>query len=352
MSGKSRCCKWTGFILFIVATGVLLTEARPGYAAEVVYEIDVVVPPASAEDLKEIVKLVQDGFELDESLDLSRISGTQWGDQVRLQGLVPLVGVHSGRGLPVLGFDINRDGHLNGDEPRFYAQIQQNEPRGQLLNTSARGKAVNDQAVVYVQNSCECSGADQTCTAIESYAVTVIDQQSGETLWGPENHDVVVHSDCSFQVLLGRQQPLGVEITDRPHEELGVRLSSESYSEVVPFYSSTGSRGGQGVQGEAGPAGPKGDRGEQGLQGIQGPRGYIGQQGPQGDKGDRGDKGDPGPTGLSGPQGAQGPQGIEGPRGPTGRPGPRGPRCARPHAGPEDRGDTRSRIGPSSHPAG
>lgn len=232
------------------------------------------------------------------------------------------------------------------------------------------------EAYVFVQaDECMCGSpenraygwrnSDKVCTKLQTFEVSILDRASGDMLWGPEKHTVVVHDTCNFTVVLGRKYDLPYSLTQRPAEELALKLkgkvkkykdddkddSKDPYKNKDAYYGWNNTSYDMqdqvvdlyppfSLRGMRGPRGFKGDRGERGYPGPQGPKGDKGDQGLTGPQGDKGDKGDKGDQGDIGPKGDQGDMGARGPRGETGSPGPKGDKGDKGDPGPKgDQGD-------------
>lgn len=199
------------------------------------------------------------------------------------------------------------------------------------------------KAYVFIEAACWCSTQDEVCSMLNWFNISIIDKRTRQVLWGPEGRRVVMHNDCNFSTVLGKDTRIPREVLARPANTMMFLLKNEAETQVVPFYEPFhhGQAGLQGMPGPAGPAGSpgqKGERGEAGLRGEAGPRGESGPQGatglpgPQGARGEIGPpglKGEPGVAGPAGPQGARGEAGALGPKGDkgdTGLTGPQGPR--------------------------
>ena len=237
---------------------------------------------------------------------------------------------------PVLVFDINQNSKEDNQDIKLMPAAI---PEGHV-NSWAPG------TVFFIQGSCQCAGQSNLCTVGRYYDISIVDRNSGQNLWGPENHLAIMENTCSFTVVLGKERSLDSSIFDRPWNSLGVKLEYANYSQVVGVWISKGTAGPQGEQGppgqqgEPGLPGEQGEQGEQGLPGekgatglpgpagAQGPQGEVGPQGAagaNGSAGDAGPAGEPGAEGPRGPRGLDGPTGAPGPKGEEGPAGPRGP---------------------------
>jgi Collagen triple helix repeat (20 copies) len=145
--------------------------------------------------------------------------------------------------------------------------------------------------------SIELADTTNTAPLNIAYAVTVVDNATGNLLLGPNGYLI---------------QPFG---------------QTWDFDEFVPNTAPNAiiQTGPQGPRGDPGPEGPQGVQGAQGEQGDTGPQGEQGQQGIQGIPGPQGVQGEQGDTGPQGEQGLQGIQGDPGPQGNTGATGPQGP---------------------------
>lgn len=198
--------------------------------------------------------------------------------------------------------DLNADGKVSGGEPRFLPSL-----------TSLIRSDWQKTLVVFAEVGCSCLGSKGLCQATENFNISLVNNETGDTLWGGEDHVFVLDNQCSFTAILGQTLPLPRIPTDI--KSLGVRLANDASIQVIPLHAPFGNQGPQGPQG---PRGLPGERGDVGPQGRAGPKGDRGFRGVAGDEGIPGPKGDRGYNGVAGPAGIQGPLG---PRGPAGEPG-------------------------------
>ncbi len=202
-----------------------------------------------------------------------------------------------------------------------------------------------DPVYVYIEAQCWCSRHDESCTMTNWYDISILDKATKKVLWGPEGRRVIMHNDCNFMTVLGKQVKLPKQLLSRAASSMIFQLHNEAEDQTVPFYAPFHS-GGYGLQG---PMGPKGDKGDTGQVGAKGPSGNPGAPGAKGDKGEpglagpQGLKGDTGPAGLPGKKGDAGPAGPAGPaglKGDIGLTGPKGDKGDTGFAGPQGpRGD-------------
>jgi hypothetical protein len=213
---------------------------------------------------------------------------------------------------------------------------------------------------VFIETDCACKHKHKLCSMLADVKIYILDRQTHEKLWGYEKHRVVMHNDCSFTTVLGKEIPVPREVMSRPAKEMAFKIKMGHDYQVVPFYAPfhhgrvgpRGPKGDRGPRGETGPQGPRGYKGDPGPQGPKGERGYPGPRGPKGPKGDKGDRGPAGPqgprgeTGPQGPQGDMGPPGPQGPKGDRGPMGPKGPKGDKGDRGPQGPKGTMGPAGP------
>ncbi len=244
------------------------------------------------------------------------------------------------------------------------------QPAGEnlaLTGTTKPTPEYADPVYVYIEAACWCSYHEEACTMINWFDISILDKTTGRVLWGPEGRRIIMHNDCNFMTVLGKQVPLPLELLSRPANSMLFQLHNGAEDQTVPFYAPfhfgrvgmpgpqgpqgvPGSQGAQGLQGYPGKAGDNGKPGPTGPQGLAGAKGDAGLPGPKGDKGDKGDaglagapglQGETGPTGLKGDKGDAGPAGLPGPRGESGSNGPKGDKGDTGPMGPQGpRGDT------------
>jgi hypothetical protein len=203
-----------------------------------------------------------------------------------------------------LGLDLNQDGVIGKDEPRFRSAGFKGIP----LRSKTQSRT--DSAVVYIEaSSCPCLAKPYACSIRLNYEISILDKATGDVLWGSETHEAIMGNTCSFTTALGKKTPIPQGVLDREPAELALKLVNATEEQVVEFY---GALSGTGPKGELGPQGPKGDRGDVGAQGPQGDKGEQGLRGLPGLTGERGEKGERGPRGETGAAGAPGPKGDPG----------------------------------------
>lgn len=223
-----------------------------------------------------------------------------------------------GSGGVALGLDLNRDGKVEGNEPRF----------GGLLIKEARasfGTLAAGASVVHLQISCPCLNTGRACNHYSNYKLSLVEKSSGRVVWGPENNDAFMGTTCEFSTVIGKTSPVPATLASRDVNELQMKVECGTncgFVQHVPVYAfgtqgvgPVGPSGTPGPKGDVGPIGPKGDTGAPGLAGPAGVKGDTGAPGPVGAKGDKGDKGD---AGAAGPKGDVG---LAGAKGDTGAPG-------------------------------
>ncbi len=225
--------------------------------------------------------------------------------------------------------DLNHNGAADPGEPQIWRRDADVSPNVNGLD----GAGWNGRALIDVRISCPCSGAGRACSTIQSLQISILDRESGQTLWGSERHDLVLHNDCRVSTVLGRKIPLPESLSAREPSGLALSIKEKccSHAQVVALdlplrggAGEQGPKGDKGDKGEPGAKGDKGDKGDRGEQGLKGDKGDKGDRGEQGLKGDTGERGTPGAPGVAGINGAPGAKGDKGDKGDPGLKGDKG----------------------------
>ena len=272
--------------------------------------------------------LLSNGAKLAVKPDFSGMVQTLEGPKVRIRGTLvvddgkDIAHLSISSGQAVLGMDFNHNGKIDENEPRFFESSQAITP-----GFADPVRLVGGTLVVAAEISCPCGGDPRLCRMGVDYAVSIVDRAANAKLWGFEYHKTIVDNTCRFFLILGKTTPIPDADFNRPLEQLGLKLETAYYTQIIPIYTTAQLPGAKGDPGPAGPAGAPGPAGVAGPAGASGPSGAPGPAGvvgPKGPAGPVGANGDIGPPGTTGPKGDKGETGSAGPAGPTGAKGPSG----------------------------
>lgn len=330
------------------AVGVLaLTLSAGAFAADQQFKIDLTLHQQQEIVLEHLFLPLSDQQALlPTELDFSGLQTMQSEAGWRVFGNI---GVSTGAEPAMIGVDENLNGRMDDQEIRLTTAVDQFTGDGGQQKMDYSGRAM-----LHLKLNCACNGSSRICSTRNAYQISFQDSTTGATIWGPEEHQAVMHNECIFDALVGEARPIPGTIANRDPASIKVKLSCGSHTQTVSLYDAlAGGRGPQGPQGipgiqgmpgvrgekgdtgSAGPQGMKGDRGEQGLVGAQGlkgetglngARGENGLPGPQGDQGLKGERGEKGEQGVTGTQGSAGEPGEKGERGVIGMQGVKGDR--------------------------